>query len=258
MNAHPSLDRCLAFINCQLQTPRGHAPGSNGSAHRRAVTISRQAGCGAHVIGEKLAEYLASRAPKDFGSWAVFDHNLVEKVIEDHHLPKQLVNFMPEDRISEVADIIEDLFGLHPPTWILVRKTAETILHLAELGNVILIGRGASVITSRLDFVFHIRLIGSLERRLELVQRFEHLSQKAALELIRRQDLGRSRYVKKYFSQNIDDPLLYHLVLNTDLVSCEKAAQIIGDAVMENGGQVQPQAAFPPLKKPGPNSNSRN
>jgi cytidylate kinase len=117
----------------------------------------------------------------------------------------------------------------------LVRQTAETILHLAELGNVILIGRGANVITSRLDYVFHVRLVGSFERRVELVQRFEHLGEKAAGEFVRREDLGRKRYLKKYFNVNIDDHLRYHLILNTDFISCEKAARIIGDAVLESG-----------------------
>ena len=33
------------------------------------------------------------------------------------------------------------------------------------------------------------------------------------------------RYVKKYFGKDIDDPLLYHLVINTDLVSYGESAR---------------------------------
>src|SRR4051794_31752991 len=130
MHAHPDLDHCFSFINCQVQPARKAGVTGNGSHRRRALTISRQAGCGAHTIGEKLVEYLNHHGPKDGGPWAVFDHNLVEKVIEDHHLPARLANFLREDRISELSDIIEDLCGLHPPSWLLVRKTAQTILHL--------------------------------------------------------------------------------------------------------------------------------
>jgi len=39
------------------------------------------------------------------------------------------------------------LFGLRPPSWVLVPQVAETILHLADAGHVILIGRGAAVVT---------------------------------------------------------------------------------------------------------------
>ena len=36
----------------------------------------------------------------------------------------------------------------------------------------------------------------------------------------------------RYFNREIDDPLLYHLVINTDLVPYEIAARMIGDAVL--------------------------
>ncbi len=231
MNSKPAFERCLAFINSQLQLKAGPHVAPLAAVQKRAVTISRQAGCAAHVIGNKLAEHLQTAAPKEAAPWTVLDRELVGTVLLEHHLPERFAKFMPEDRISQMGDIVEELCGLHPPSWILVRQTAETILHLAELGNVILIGRGASVITRRLDHVFHVRLVGSLEKRQERVQQFDHLSRKAALELIRRQDRGRKRYLKKYFGQNIDDPLLYHLVINTDRVSCEKAAHLIAAAM---------------------------
>jgi hypothetical protein len=149
-----------------------------------------------------------------------------------------------EDRISELSDIIEDLCGLHPPSWLLVRKTAQTILHLAEVGNVILIGRGAHVITSRLEHVVHVRLVGSFERRVELVQQFEHLDKNAASDFVRREDHARKRYVRKYYKVDIDDPLLYHLVLNTDVVPCETAVRTIAQIVLgPTGHALLPSAA---------------
>jgi len=218
--------------NCQLQPARGGS-GAKGGLVRQAVTISRQGGSGGHAVASALAEYLQKRAPDDGCPWAVFDRNLVGKVLEDHNLPKRLARFMPEDRISEMADTMDELFGLHPPSWTLVRQASETILHLAELGHVILIGRGAHIITAKLDYVFHVRLVGSLEKRVEHMQALEHLSRKEALALVRREDRGRRRYLKKYFDSDIDDPLHYHLVINTDLVSYEEAARLVGDALLD-------------------------
>jgi cytidylate kinase len=53
-----------------------------------------------------------------------------------------------------------------------------------------------------------------------------------ALTLIRQEDRGRKRYLKKYFGKDIDDPLSYHLILNTDGVGYEEAARLIGDAAL--------------------------
>jgi len=230
MNTHPELEKCQTFINCQLQPPPLLI---NQERRRPAVTISSQSGCDAHVIATQLANYLQTVGPKDSVPWTIFDRNLVEKVLEDHNLPQRLARFMPEDRISEFADILDELFGLHPPSWILVRQTAETILHLAELGNVILLGRGANLITRRLESVFNVRLVGSLGRRLERIQERDQLDRAAALKFIRRQDSGRERYAQKYFKQHPNDPLLYHLVINTDVVNCDEAAHLIGEAVLK-------------------------
>ena len=134
-----------ASSSSQPPDKRAFPPEKN--VRKRAITISRQSGCGAHAVAEKLAAWLQARSPKDAPPWTVFDRNLVEKVLEDHNLPQRLAKFMPEDRVSEMADTMDELFGLHPPSWTLVRQAADTILHLAELGNVILIGRGANVIT---------------------------------------------------------------------------------------------------------------
>ena len=232
MIAQHGLERALTFINTQMQ-PAGKGLASlREDVPRRAVTISRQTGSGAHVVAEKLAALLQAHTPKDACPWTVFDRNLVAKVLQEHHLPERVARFMPEDRISEISDTMEELFGLHPPSWLLVRQITETILHLAELGNVILIGRGAAVVTGKLDYVFHVRLVSSLEKRAQRIQELNHLSNQAALELIQREDRGRERYLKKYFMTDVDDPLLYHLMINTDLISHATAARIIADAML--------------------------
>lgn len=182
-------------------------------------------------MADALLARLRDRARPGSSPWTVFDRNLVDRVLKDHDLPDRLAEFMPEDRVSEVADTLDELFGLHPSSWMLVRQTAETILHLAELGNVILIGRGANIITGRLDYAFHVRLVGSAQRRIEHAQEYLHVSREAAAEYVREKDLGRKRYVRKFYATNIDDPLLYHLVINTDRVSYGAAARMIAEAV---------------------------
>lgn len=231
MNTPVGLERCFSFINLQLQ-PGNPLLSDSARATRRAVTLSRQSGCGAHAVAEKLARILQARSPQDTPPWTIFDRNLMEKVLEDHQLPERLAKFMPEDRVLQIQDIVDELFGLHPPAWTLVPQTAETILRLAELGNVIIVGRGANVITAKLPHVIHVRMVASLESRIKHMQEFEELDRKAALERIRNEDLGRRRYLRKHFNKEIDDPLLYHLMINTDFISLDDAARTIADLVL--------------------------
>jgi cytidylate kinase len=140
---------------------------------------------------------------------------------------------MPEDRIPELTGALDELLGVHPPVWTFVQQTAETILRLADRGNAIIIGRGAHVVTSKLEYVFHVRLVGSLDRRIEHIQEVRGVGSNEALELIRREDRGRQRYLKKYLGKDIDDPLSYHLIINTDFVSYERAARLIGEVGLD-------------------------
>src|SRR6267142_306330 len=166
INTQIVLEKCAPFISSQASA--GYVPALPATSPALlAVTISRQSGSGAHAVAEALTDYLQAHAPDKSRSWRVFDRNLVEKVLEDHHLPVRYARFLPEDRISEFGDALEELLGAHPPSWTLLRQIEETVQHLAMEGNVILIGRGANLITRKLDHVFHVRLVGSLERRVK-------------------------------------------------------------------------------------------
>ena len=222
--------KCLSFLKQQLR------PVGQGNAVqdliRPAVTISRMAGAGGYTVAAKLAEYLQMNVPGHC-EWTVFDRNLIEKVLEDHHLHKRVARFMAESHKSLVIDSVEEYLGLHPSSWTLVQKTAETVLHLAQMGYVVLMGRGGNVITSRLPNVFHVRLVGSLENRIRRAQEDYNLDRPAALELVKKEDKGRRSYLKDNFDKDIDDPLLYHVIINTDQISCDEAACLIGDEVIK-------------------------
>lgn len=222
------LEQCRSFINCQLSS--GGWAGSDVLV-KPAITFSRMTGAGGLTMADELAEYLQAKVPRH-APWTVFDRKLVEQVLEDHHLSKRVAEFMPENHKSMLTDIFEELLGLHPSAWTLVHQTAETILHLAQMGNVILVGRGASVVTRELDNVFHVRLVGSVAKRIERVQQVYELDRPAAIEFINRKDKGRRRYLKEHYHEDIDDPLLYHLIINTDRIRSEDAARLIGDEVI--------------------------
>jgi Cytidylate kinase-like family len=228
MDRLTAFEHYRGFIDAQLQRARDTRPGAG--RHLPVVTISRQCGAGAWVVANELAEILRARTSEP-PPWTIFDRNLVQKVLDDHDLPARLAEYMPEDRVSEVSDTMDQLFGLRPSSWTLVRKTADTILRLAEIGNVVVIGRGGSVITSHLDHAFHVRLIGSDRRRIKHIERSMHMDADAAAAYVREEDLARRRYLKKYYGKDIDDPLLYHLVLNTDRVPHGESARLIGEAV---------------------------
>lgn len=196
------------------------------------VTISREVGAGALSVAEIAANLLNERRKNAAAPpWTVFDRNLVERVLEDHRLPTQLKRFMPEDVKDFVTDAVEEMFGLHPSSWNLVQHTADTILRLARLGNVILVGRGANFIAAGVEAAVHVRLVAPLEKRVRYMERFKKITHDEALDLVRTGDRARSRYVRRYFDADIADPLNYSMTINTGRIGFHDAAQLIAEAV---------------------------
>jgi cytidylate kinase len=225
-----NLDRCFSFIHGQTST----APKPAVPAVRRAVTISRMAGCGAVYVAEKLAAYLDAHAPAPPGvKWTIFNQQLMQKVLEDHHLPMHLTKILSEDRVSFIQDTLADIFNVHPTGDKMVKLVAETILQLAEVGNVIIVGRGANIVTAKLPHVLHVRLVANLEERIERVCREYNKTPDEARRYCLEEDPARTRYIKTYFKTDINDPLHYHLVINTSKVSYDQVARMIGDALLK-------------------------
>lgn len=222
-----NFERCFSYINSQVAAESG-----SRMAVRPCITISRQCGAGGRTVASRLSEYLQTRIPVP-GKWPVFDKNLIEKVLEDHQLSKSLVRFVPEAHKSLLEDMLEELMGVHPPTAVLVRQTVETIWDLAEKGNVIIVGRGGNMITAKLEKAFHVRLVGSVPRRVQRLIEVYDFDFASAREFLKVQDANKRRYVRDHFGGNIDDPLLYHMVINTDGISYEDAAILIGNAVID-------------------------
>ena len=224
-----NLDRCLSFINSQGASA---TPSTLHLRTRRAVTISRQAGCGGLIVAQKMAQYLQQHAAPGEPVWTVFDRDLMLQVLADHKLPTHLAKFLPEGRISMIEDTLADIFGVRPTVEKLVQQTAETILKFAELGSTILVGRAGNIVTAKLPHVLHIRLIAPLEDRIERIARDDHKTLAEARKFCLEEEQNRARYVKSYYNADINDPLGYHMVINTSRVGFENAAKLAGDAVL--------------------------
>jgi cytidylate kinase len=229
MSIDTSLEKSRSFLVSEFKSSQEGKAVVRSQPTGPAITISHQTGAGAHDIAERVAQILQATELNSAEAWKVFDRQLVEKALEEHHWPKALANKMPEDKRSYVDDVMEELFGLRPPSWVLVPQVAETTLRLAAAGHVILVGRGATVVTARLPNVFHVRVIASLPRRIERVQKIHGLSPELAAKLVKKEDRGRERYVKANFHARLDSDLLYDVVINTDRVACPDAAAVIAE-----------------------------
>jgi hypothetical protein len=192
------------------------------------ITISRETGTGADRVGEVLINFFAQfNAP-----FTLFDKNLIDRVLEDNALPQKLSSYMPEAKFPAIKTAMNELFGLHPPMMSLLHKTTQTILQLAGMGDVIIVGRGANIITAKLENCFHIRLIAPVELRAKNMETYYGMTPKEAADFVKREDEARNKYVKINYNRDVNDLTQYHLVLNTRQLCNDEIAEIVGGTVV--------------------------
>jgi cytidylate kinase len=224
-----SYEKCKRYLE-------SHFPAEKPSAKKNVypcITISRETGAGAQTVCEELIKILETVSGTEDNHWTFFDRELIEKILDDHNLPKQISEYLKEDKYRHLSSAVNELLGLHPTQWTLIHKTTETVLQLARMGKVVIVGRGATIITSKLSNTFHVRLIAPLENKIRYVMHLLNLNRIDAETFIKKEDSARKKYVASNFSKDIADQELYHLIINTGLLSHKEAAHVIADAVMK-------------------------
>jgi len=228
-----SIKATYSYIVSQLKPPDETIKQRNQIAVKPFVTISRETGAGGTSVGEILVRYLTERDIDSDGNWTLFDKNLIEKVIEEHNLPEIFKNFLTEQKVSEIQDTFEQLIGVHPGISRLAHKTCNTIINLASMGKVVIIGKGANILTRSLPGGLHVRLISTMESKISRVAVNYKMTKKEAAKYIHEEDSRRRDYVKKLFNKDVDNPLMYNLIINTSITTFDKAAEIIANSVLE-------------------------
>ena len=194
-----------------------------------AITFSYQTGVGMREIAENLAQALHAIEPHDGLEWVIFDQQLIEKALAENFMPRELAGKIAEDKRLFLDELVDDLFGLCPPSWVVVPQVVQTILRLAVGGHAILIGHGVTIVTAKLPNVYHVRLTGSLSRRIARMQQLRNFTPKEAAAYVHEKDRGRERYVKAHFHTRLDDEMHYDLVLNTDRLAADDVATLVAE-----------------------------
>ena len=110
----------------------------------------------------------------------------------------------------------------------LSRFTAEEILELARKGNVVIRGWGATGVLRHLPNVLRVRVCADMAfRERVMMQRLGLTDATAARREIERSDAAHASTVRSFFGVDWQNPLLYHLVLNTGGVPVKTCVTIV-------------------------------
>jgi cytidylate kinase len=167
-----------------------------------------------------LAKDVALQLAKSL-NLAVMRHEVIERVAEKMHVPKSLIGRLRDGKAGLVERLTTDQRSV-------ALYTAEELFALADRGNVVLRGWGATVLLRPVPHVVCVRVTRPLAKRVEWLM--GHLGTddaEFAEAEVRRSDAAHASRMHDQFGVTWGDPVLYDLVLNTDRISVDSCVEQI-------------------------------
>ena len=183
----------------------------------RTITIEREFGAGGAAIAEKLAAQLG---------WKLWDQNLTAEIARLAQVDRASI-----ERFDERCD---SLFSRRMKVYMrgsferslpvtglenfdadrMVAFMQRVIERAADVGNGVIVGRGATYLLRHRTDAFHVFIYAPLEEKIRRVKA-SGKSEAEAIQLISSIDQERATFIQKYFSKEWPTRHLYHQMINS-------------------------------------------
>jgi cytidylate kinase len=184
----------------------------------RILTVAREYGSGGGPIAEKVAGRLG---------WALLDNTLIHQIARHAHVDPALCARFDETLDSWVHRLAKRAFGRGAFENVagapgidvfdgdaMAALSRKLIEEAADIGNCIVVGRGAQCILQGRPDAFHVYIYAPMNERLRRVrERFGPA--RATPDAIRANDRDRAAYVKHHYGCEWSNPHLYHAMFSS-------------------------------------------
>jgi cytidylate kinase len=181
------------------------------------VAISETAGSAAIEIGRTLAAALG---------YEFADREIIEKAAEGFGEGVTTLTHATEEKPT-LWERLTDTQRRY------VAYVEATILDMAARDNVVLAGRASTIVLRAVPHALRVRITAPDDVRAERLEIQQGLVHEAAVDYVRRSDRERAARVRFIYHVDVDDPLLYDVVLNTERLSPARCVEIIQEALRE-------------------------
>lgn len=209
------------------------------------VTLSREYGAGGLVVGRRVAERLGI----DF-----LDAALISEVSRRLRVSEEAVQRWDERREGIILRLLksmqashpdyaplppmpQEMAGVPPDSDAVMRVTSEVIEEAARTNRAVIVGRGGVVLLAGRPEVVHVRLVAPRPFRIRRMAVLAGTDEAAAAKEVESADRERTAYLKHHFGNDCQDPRLFALVINTEEVPLEMAADLIVDLIRSRESQ---------------------
>ncbi len=179
------------------------------------ITVSRQLGSLGYDVANAVAERLSYRLVR---------REVIFQAARRAGAPEVALAAIDELGLLKMCPSPQACHAYH-------RAMKQMMEEIAAEGNVVIVGRAGQVILREHSQVLHVRVVAPKPLRIERLMQRYNIPAEAAEAQIEASDRYRRNYVKRFYHARWDDPELYDLVINTEHLSPDLAAELVAAAL---------------------------
>jgi cytidylate kinase len=190
------------------------------------ITISREVGCNGVKLANLMASRLNSKTPET--NWKVISKEVFEESAKELKMaPEQVRKTMHQSESFVFEDMIKAFSDKNYKSNLTIGNTMKrVILHIATEGNCIIVGRAGHIIASGIKNALHIRLVATLEYRINTIMQNNHLNREESIKFINRVENERIAFRKAILKDHHENEL-FDIVFNRASFSDEDMVELI-------------------------------
>ena len=200
------------------------------------VTISREFGCDARPLAQRLTEILNERCRPSI-PWVAYDREVLDRVASELHLARDIVESLDGMRCDEMSELFNSFLNRKVDEALVFRKMAEVIRSLATHGHVVLVGRGSYMLTQDLKTGLHIRLVAPRGWRVHKVETDRQLSRANAEKIVSDGERERSHFLQTFFVHDPGHPFHHDLIIDSSRFNLAQTTEIVFTALGARFGE---------------------
>jgi cytidylate kinase len=218
------------------------------------VTISRQLGS----WGDEIAQDVAAELKV-----SVVDREIIRDVAQRMDAPEQVIADIEEKsptfakrvanaiiqafadgtRLAPLVGVVpapvipapeEQELEANPPVFtfdlndtLYLNFVRQVVREIAAGGNAVIVGRATHLLLRDVPKALHVHVVAPWDIRVDRVAQARGVSREAAEKSCRDSDHARESYTSRFYQSRWSDPTLYHLTINTGLITREQACDLI-------------------------------
>lgn len=225
---YAAMNILIEYMNQRIrkQEVRAYRPGP-------VITISREYGCFATEIAQKLTERISPLSPSP---WNYITKEILEESAKELEVPeREIADVFGAKEKGFLADLIVSFSGKKYKSDGLIIKTISSVVRkYAEQGNIIIVGRAGYCIAKDIEQALHARIIAPFDYRAAAIQKRFRLDRKQAEQKVRETDENRKRFMS-FFKEYRCDSEAFDLILNRSRMTADEMATAIMALAGERG-----------------------